>query len=113
MATSYDHTKEVHDRLKENLAKETERLNTLLAYESDVALQIEDAHRVILAIRRSIATLKAGIPAEHAAPTQTPEPTTLREVLVNADRASRNENYDFTSEEAERRYEQAVASASE
>ena len=62
MTTNYEQTQKVHDLLMENLMKEEARLQKLLEYERDVALQIEDATRVILGVKRCIATLSAGIP---------------------------------------------------
>lgn len=59
----YAQTKKVHDLLLENLKKEEARLEMLIQYERDVALQIEDATRVILGVKRCIATLKSGIPS--------------------------------------------------
>lgn len=121
MKTSYEHSKEVYDILLENLKKEQARYAKLLEVERDCALQIEDATRVILAIKRSLATLQSGIPQNDLAPAEMPEPTNMREMLQNADEADRRANMQFSEypaqtydpDEVERKHDEALATAQE
>jgi len=121
MTTAYKHTKEVYDILTENLKKEEARYIKLLDVEREVALQIEDATRVILALKRSLSTLGSGIPQTELAPAEMPEPTSMREMLHNAAEADRRANMQFSDfpaktyddEDVERKHDEAMAAAQE
>jgi hypothetical protein len=114
MATSYEQTQKVHDLLTENLNKEKARLDQLREYEADVARQIEDSNRVVLSVERAIAMLRHGIP-DTAPPmvTEQPVPTSLREAIKNVSLQENRENYHFTDEDIENRYNESIGKQQE